>query len=208
MSTKTPMRFLKLAGHATALVFGAFWLVATSAPEMPVQDCFTGITNPTTLQVALGAPLTSDGGTSNSEPSCGGIDGLSPGSTLTLNLSQGPRGDVPGGCWNYQTTAIQGTTGVTISTSQIGSTDLTSVFGAYASPTAESCRGQWTLSLGTSLVPDQVVSPLEAGPAQPWFLHRSIGIDQAQFCDGAFTASGPVDCEDTFPVASITEVSP
>jgi hypothetical protein len=208
MTTKIALRSLKMAGHAMALVFGAFWLVATSAPDVPARDCFTGITNPATLQVVLGTPPTSDGGTSGGEQSCNGIDGLAPGSTVTLSLSQGPRPNALGGCWNYQTTSIQGTTGVIVSTSQVGSNDLTDVFGAYASPTAKSCRGDWTFSLGTSLVPAQVVSPLDAGPTQPWFVHRSIDIDQAQFCDGAFTASGPVNCEDTFPVTSITEVAP
>jgi hypothetical protein len=207
MTTRKPTRFLKMVLHAAALVFGGFWLVATSAAEGPAAECFTGLNNPTTIQVVLGTPVTEDGGTGNG-PSCNGLDGLSPGGTVTLTLTQGPRPNVVAGCWNYQTTAIEGPTGVTISTSQTGSLDLTDVYGAFASPTEQACGGSWSLALSTPLVPDKVVSPLDAGPSQPWILHRSIDTQQGQFCDGTFPNAGQGSCEDSFPVVSITEVTP
>ena len=209
MTTKTTIRLLKTTAHAAALAFGAFWLVATSAEGVPAKDCFTGIGNPTTVHVVLGAPQPAAVGTSKGTPSCHGIDGLAPGTALTLSLSQGPRPTVVEGCWGYETAAIQGPTGVTLSRPFSGQAfDFTGAVGAYASPSAESCRGSWTLSIATPLVPDEVVSPLDAGPTQPWFVTRSIDIEKAQSCDGAFTTSGPVECEDSFPVTSITQASP
>ena len=207
MTTRTTTRFLKVVLHGAALVFGGFWLVATSAEEVPAKDCFTGLDNPTTIQVVLGAPDVIDGGTGG-VPSCNGLDGLLIGSTVTLSLTQGPRPTVTYGCWNYQTTAVQGTTGVTVSGSGTGSLDLTDAYGAFASPTKEACTGSWSLSLSTLLVPDKVVSPLDAGPSQPWLLHREIDTDQGQFCDGTFPDAGEARCRDDFPVVSITQVSP
>lgn len=207
MTTRTTTRFLKMVLHAAALAFGGFWLVATSAQAGPAKTCFTGLDNPTTIQVVLGTPAASDGGTGG-VPSCNGLDGLLPGSTVTLSLTQGPRPTVTFGCWNYQTTAIQGTTGVTVSGSPAGSLDLTDASGAFASPTEEACTGSWSLSLSTPLVPDNVVSPLAAGPSQPWLLHREIDTDQGQFCDGTFPDAGEARCRDDFPVVSIAQVSP
>jgi hypothetical protein len=209
MTTKTTIRLLKTTAHAAALVFGAFWLVATSAEAVPAKDCFTGIGNPTNLQVVLGAPQTAGAGATGGTQSCQGMDGLTPGTTLTLSLTQGPRPIVVEGCWGYQTTAIQGPTGVTLLRSLSGQAfDFMGAVGAYTSPTAVSCRGNWTVSVTTPLVPDKVVSPLNAGPTQPWFVTRSIDIEQAQLCDGAFTTSGPIECEDSYPITSITQASP
>jgi hypothetical protein len=215
MTTKIALRFLKMAGHVTALVFGAFWLVATSSVQGPAEDCFTGIGNPTTLQFVLGTAEVGDAGTQATAPSCQGIDGLAAGDTVVLTLSQqGSRPQNDYGCWAYQTQTIQGATDVTVSSSDPVTDpvtkELTVARGDFSSSTAQGCRGGWELTLGPAFLSDlsKTISPLDASPTQPWRIARSISVDQGQFCGGAFTASGPVNCEDTFPITSITEVSP
>jgi hypothetical protein len=210
MTKKATTRFLKTVTHMAALAFGAFWLVATSAPTGPARECFTGIGNPTTLRVVLGTPPTVDSGTSTSEPSCQGLDGLIPGSTLVFTLSQGPRPEGLQACWGYQTQAIQGTTDVTLSTAQTDRAveGLTVADGEFSSSTAQSCRGGWELTLRPNELPESTaISPLDASPTT-WHVERSIDVEQAQFCDGAFTQTGTIGCQDYFPVASITQVSP
>ena len=93
----TALRQLARKGaHAAALVFGAWWLVATSAPLEPPRDCFKGIANPTRLQVVLDQVQP---GSDTTLPSCGAIDGLMPGGTLIFDLSQGERPTDGGGCY-------------------------------------------------------------------------------------------------------------
>src|SRR5947207_15417178 len=105
----------KRIAHAAALVFCAFWLVATSAASGPAQVCFTGISNPTKLAVVLGTPSADQATTQVGAPSCNGLDGLAPGATIVFILSQGPQPqDVGAGtCWGYTTDAVDGTTDVT-----------------------------------------------------------------------------------------------
>ena len=215
MKSIRTFRFLKMIGHAAALVFGAFWLVATTSVQGPAQDCFTGISNPTTLQLVLGTPEVGDAGTQTAVPSCQGIDGLAAGGTVVLTLSQqGSRPQNDDGCWAYQTQSIQGATDVTVSSSDPVSDpvtkELTIARGEFSSSTAQGCRGGWELTLGPAFISDlkKTLSPLDASPTQPWRITRSIDVEQAQFCDGAFTGSGGISCADEFPVTSITQVSP
>ena len=196
-----------MAAHAAALIFGAFWLVATSAPAEPARDCFTGLANPTRLQVVLGPVQSSTG-------SCVALDGVAPDSTLVFDLSQGPRPqDWGGGCWGYQTQALAGPTGVTVQTGEDvynwSGDALTAVRGTFALPGQPACRGDyWTLRLFPETAPeqDQLLSPLDAGSG-PWIVERHIGVEQAQFCGAAFTQTGSAGCTERFAVVSITELA-
>src|SRR4051794_31230277 len=109
-------RALRTLCHASALVFGAFWLVATTAlPEEP-RECFTGIAKETNLRMMLGSPISApetDGGTPTL-PSCNALDGLAPGAALTFHLSQTAEGYGDGLCHGYETRAIEETVDVTL----------------------------------------------------------------------------------------------
>ena len=205
-------RIIKGSAHATALVFGAFWLVATSAATGPAQVCFKGIGNPTKLAVVLGTPRADQETTQVGAPSCHGADGLVPGATIIFSLSQGdcPQDVGVGACWGYKTDAFEGATDVTGLTSpEITGQDLTVAYGAYSSSQSEGCRGSWTIPFGPNLPPEGTpISPLDIQSGQGWHVTRDMDIEQAQFCDGAFPGSGPAGCSDWFPVESVTEVSP
>jgi hypothetical protein len=202
-------RCVKLLGHTGALVFCAFWLVATSADRPPPIECYAGTSNPTTLQVTLGTPQPDDASATPSA-SCQGLDGLVPGGALTLSLT-GP-GPVENECFTYVTTSMTGVTDVTSTSS--GGTFLgpdwafTEVSGSFASSQLSGCTGTWHLALAPVSMPTagQPISPLDAGQAQPWHLQRAIYMDHGDLCGGALT--GPAICADVFPVASITQVAP
>lgn len=216
MYTRKLLKAGKVVAHAAGLAFCAFWLVATSNPGAPERDCFTGLQNPTKLAVVVGAAKADSEGT----PSCGGLDGLTPGTTIVLDLSQRPRlQGTSGECWGYQTDGILGPVDVTLASSQGHFVldyfdNLTDAIGTYASSRSQGCRGTWMLTFGPNARPDKdhLVSPLDqlsdGRPVQPWHLEREISIDQAQFCDGAHLGSGPQVCRDSFEVTSISEVSP
>jgi hypothetical protein len=204
-------RTVRVAAHAAALVFGSFWLVATSAPAPgPPRDCFTGIANPTRLAVVLGPAQAS----TSVAASCAGLDGLAPDRTIVFDLSQGPRPKSQSGCYDYATLALSGTIGVTTqpeAAAWSGGDSLTGVRGAFASLDQPACRADyWWLSLAPVAEPaeGEVISPLDAGSARPWILERSMGIEQAQFCGDLFAAPGAVGCSDRFSIVSITEVTP
>jgi hypothetical protein len=202
-------RCVKILGHTGALVFCAFWLVATSADQPPAIECYAGTSDPTTLQVTLGTPQAGDASAAPSS-SCHGLDGLVPGGALALSLS-GP-GPVENECFTYVTTSMTGVTDVTLTSS--GGTFLgpdwafTEVSGSFASSQFSGCTGTWHLALAPMTMPTagQPISPLDAGQAQPWDLQRAINLDHADLCGGALT--GPAICADLFPVASITQVAP
>jgi hypothetical protein len=195
------------AAHAATLAFALWWLVATSAPLEPPRDCFEGLANPSRLQVVLGQAQPS---AQTTNPSCGAIDGLMAGGTLTLDLSQGVRPSNGGGCYGYETEAFSGANGVTPIVSPQGGVEssLTSLSATFAVPEQASCRGSWWLQIFPATEPasGQLISPLDAGAEQPWIVERWMRIEQGQFCDGAFTENGMVGCADTFAVSSITEV--
>jgi hypothetical protein len=191
--------------HAAALIFGAWWLMATSAVQEPARECFTGIADRTQLQVVLDpTPLTPD----PNVQSCGALDGLMPGSTLVFDISKG--GGTSGECFDYDTLALTpALPGVTLHDPAFDkSFDLTSTGGAFSWPTDSACRGEWVLSLspGAEPAPDQQLSPLDAGPAQKWIVGRAMTLEQGQFCGGVIVGSGNTGCADTFGVVSITDL--
>src|SRR4051812_30136977 len=161
-------RILRRAAHAASLVFGAFWLVATSSEPGPARDCFTGIANPTRLEITLGerSPVGSD---SDVLPPCEGIDGLAINGTLVLDLSQGPRPEDGGGCWGYDTDALSGANGVSLQlvpeVDGKGMT-LTLASGTFASSELPECVGTWSLVLYRAgvTISGELASPLDAGP--------------------------------------------
>ena len=206
-TVQMPRRLL----HAAALAFTAWWLIATSAPRGPARDCFTGIGDPTRLRVKIGAEeAPPDGGSPLA--SCGGLDGLGPAAALTFDLRHAARPDVASnGCFGYETTAITGATDVTLDTASTGrialQQQLTTGLGNFTSSKRVSCRGSWWITLRPQAAPPQgqLISPLNAGVGQRWLVERGMVIAQAQFCDGAFTDAGEIQCLDTFVVDGIVE---
>jgi len=192
-------------------VFGAFWLVATSAEAVPARDCFTGLTNPTRIAVVLGTPGSDPAAGGSAYPSCAGIDGLAPGATLTFSLTQGPRPKKTADtCWGYGTTALEGTTDVQIQSEQSVAAYyfLTDVGGTYTSSAASTCTGSWRLRLGSFAALDHPISPLDASNGG-WIVERSIIVGDPQTCMGPIkTGEPPAGCDDTFPVVSITQLAP
>ncbi len=202
------LRIARPIAHGAALVFGAFWLVATSAGSGPAETCFTEIHSPVKLAVTLGTPLDDRGGVQ----SCDGIDGLTAGATIVMTMSQGPRPEVGGApsCWGYKTDGLDGPTDVSdIGSADAPGEDLTVVWGTYSSSASAGCRGGWTMWAGPNVVQfGTELSPLDLTAGQGWHVRRSMNIDQAQFCDGVFAGSGPVACADRFPVVDVAEVAP
>jgi hypothetical protein len=209
---RTAGRWLKLAGHAAALVFGAFWLVATGSDDPIAYNCFTGLGNTATLSVPLGPPVAaSDGGTA---VSCQGLDGLVSPGTVTLSLSQGPR---PNGeiCYGYGTTTIQGTTDVALgpAPSEFVQSSfpnaLTIASGTFSSSQETGCNGAWTFVLEPQQLLSRegpIISPLTASTSAPWLVVRTIDLAQAQLCGGVFVGqAGSLRCSDTFVVNAITQ---
>jgi len=199
------VRIGRRVAHAAALIFGAFWLVATSAVPPPARDCFTGIGNPTRLEVVL-APASSTPG------NCAQLDGLVEGGTLVFDLSQGPRPD-DGVCYGYETQAIGGVNGVTLSPVPLvvptlsATWPLTSASGTFVSPELPACTGNWALALYPVRRPEmELVSPLDAGTDQAWFVERTIRINRASSCDGLFAETGVFTCVDHYSVGSIAEL--
>jgi hypothetical protein len=196
-----------MVAHAAALIFGAWWLVATSAPPEPARDCFTGIGNPTRLQVVLGPIEPSTTGA----PGCNAADGLGPGSALTFDLVQGPRPEtnpVSGQCYGYTTQALAGVDGVTLEgADNFGPPQFTSASGTFVSPEVAQCRARWTLRLLPETPPQSgnLISPLDAGADERWLVQRWITPPNTQICDGVIPEPS---CFEEFVVASITEVAP
>lgn len=206
---KSLKQVIKRVAHAAALIFGAWWLVATSVEPEPPHDCFTGFADRTRLQVTLDATPPAP----NPNPNfslCGALDGLMPGSTLVFDISKSAYGGY-GGCFDYDTLSITPTPpGVTLqgASPYNNGWDLTDRAGTFSLPTQSACRGSWSLLLSpeTEPVRDHPISPLDAGPTQKWFVRRTMTIAQAQFCDGMIDGSGEVSCSDKFVVASITDL--
>jgi hypothetical protein len=206
---KSLKQVAKRVAHAAALIFGAWWLVATSMVPVPQPgyDCFTGIADQTRLQVTLDAAPPAPN-PNPYFPLCGALDGLLPGSTLVFSISKVETES--GECFHYDTFALEPTPpGVTWDRSSPGSAwDLTAVEGTFTLPAQSACHGSWALWLSpeTEPVRDHPISPLDAGPNQRWFVRRTMTIAQAQFCDGMIDGSGEVSCSDKFVVASIADL--
>ena len=185
----------RMAAHAAALIFGAFWLVATSAPAEPARDCFTGIANPTRLQVVLGPSAVQHG-----TASCAALDGLAPDGTLVFDLSQAPRSpDAGGGCWGYADAGAHGIDGRDRANRRTDDSTGPAIrsprrAGRSSRPEQPACRGNyWSLRLAPGTAPrvGQVISPLDAGVGQPWIVERDMGIEQGQFCGSTFAEPMP-----------------
>jgi hypothetical protein len=195
----------RMAAHAAALIFGCWWLVATSAPLEPARDCFTGVANPTRLQVVLGSVET----TTPPAPGCNGVDGLVPGSALIFDLRQGPRPEtnpVHGQCYGYETQAVAGVDDVTLTgDDRFGPPQFTSASGTFVSAEVATCSAGWSLRLLPETPPPvgELISPLDAGPAKRWLVQRWINPGRTGICDELFADPS---CFDAFVVESITEV--
>ena len=197
-------RLARTVAHAAALVFCAFWLVATSSNGGP-EVCYTGIPDPVTLQVTLGTPPVYDAGPAG----CQGIDGLLLNGSLTFSLANL---QTQGECDWYQTVSMNGASGVTLTpVDQVNSGyALTEAAGTFSSTQSSGCQGSWRAFLAPTTKPDPgvPVSPLDAGGAAPWTLLREIDLAQAELCGSAFATTGPLKCADTFPVTGITQAAP
>jgi hypothetical protein len=202
-------RVARRVGHATVLVFCAWWLIATSATPAP-RDCFTGLGTQARIQVVVGP---TDGGA----PSCAGIDGLLPGANVTLTLSKAPRPPCGSAdCYGYNTTSVEGLVGVTV----VGEGNGVTACNAFAyvellaakfvgATTPPGCPGSWEMTLVPMVAPvdGATISPFDAGAAQPWIMWRRIGIDTDPSACGD-GGGGVKYCEDQFTVQSITNVTP
>ncbi len=202
-------RAIRTTAHAASLIFGAWWLVATSGPPGPARDCFTGIANPTRLEVTLGATswLSVAGSVL---PTCAGIDGVATNATLVLDLAQGPRPEETSDCYGYETQAVSGANGVTIQVvPKEGASALTSASGTFVSPELTDCTGTWSLNLYPANFPQggPLTSPLAAGPEEQWFVQRMIRSNQPSLCGGPFAEAGGLTCGDGFAVTSIRELA-
>jgi hypothetical protein len=196
---------IRTAAHAASLIFGAWWLVATSSLPGPERDCFTGIANPTRLEVTLGSP-NSVAVSGSSLPSCAGIDGLAANGTLVFDLSQGPRPEDDFDCYGYDTQALSGVNGVTLQVApKEGASALTSASGVFVSPELADCTGTWSLILYPERYPQSqpLTSPLDAGPDEPWIVQRLIRSNRPSLCGGTFAEAGVLTCGDGFSVASM-----
>jgi hypothetical protein len=199
-----------MVAHAACLIFGAWWLVATTALPGPAVDCFTGIANPTRLEVTLGERKSAFNAAST--PPCDGIDGLAQNATLVLDLSQGPRPEEGGGCYGYETQAVSGTNGVTVqkgpdAPGAAGAT-LTSASGTFVSPELPDCAGTWSLVFyrAGSIISGELTSPLDAGSDMRWTVQRTIRSNRPSACLGTFARGGVLTCGEEFAVVSIREV--
>lgn len=194
---------LRRAAHAGALVFSAFWLMATSyAPNS--RECYTGLNQGSVVRVVLGP-------SESSRPSCAGADGLKDGATLELHLVQAQSFE---GCRPYTTQSLSGLDGVTLqpSVSTPMNDELTAAQGTFQSSEVAACKGRWQLTLEPVEVPEegQVISPLDAGPNHEWKLTRFIGETSSGACAPLFSGPRPGVagwCDDTFAVQSITKVT-
>lgn len=201
--------------HAAVLLFTSYWLIATSAPTYPARDCYTGLDSSASILVTLADALVEDGGSggdagsASTLPSCQGLDGIVPGAALLLDLERAPRPHTKiDACYGYELAGLEGAEGVSsFEPSRSGLPEaLVLASGPYSAPEARGCRGHWSFSLSPATKPPEgaLVSPLDAGPSEPWILERSIRLEQAHFCPG-FTTRGQLHCKDRFDVKAITE---
>ena len=201
--------YLRKIGHSAALMFGAYWLVATTAVSIPPRECFKEIGNPATLGVVLGAPRP---GVEGQLQSCQGIDGLVPGAALTFTIGSTEDQGGHSACILRDAQAIDGVQGVTMlgEPTRFDHESLTAARGEFSPSSSPACKGSWHVELAPELAPKQgqTISPLDAGPTQRWLVHRRMWFPSAELCDGPFAGMGDVQCEDEFVVESINEVTP
>jgi hypothetical protein len=167
----------KKALHFALLFFTGFWLLATSRPRAPARACFVELQR-RTLNITLGARLP----VSAEAPSCGGIDGLSEGSTLRVRLTRStePPLVTSGGCWGYEATELSGPRGVSQAKPVTPYHGTQALFESEASfvsaPELFACRGDYRLLVEptTVIAPGKLVNPLRSDGGQAWRLRRII----------------------------------
>lgn len=188
--------------HVAALLFCAWWLVATSAVREDPRECFTGLGDTARIQVLLGSSERA----ADSGVSCAGLDGVTDGSLLVLDLTHQQPNE---GCIGYAVESASGATGVAGTpqgTEPIGGV-FASLHSDFTSPTQASCKGTWYFRMNPVTLPPegQLVSPLDAGAAHPWYLERFLFTFPAN-CSlpnrDAWAA-----CGDRFTIQSITEIA-
>jgi hypothetical protein len=226
MTVRSALYSLVIVALAFCSMGGDCTLSGRGGPGVFGRDCFTGLGTQGTIQVAIGAP-TATRRYGTSYPSCAGVDGLQPGTTVTLTLSKDSRAPycAAGGCNSYRTTSTKGLVGVTL-TGQAGSVSGCDVFayvlnpevpataGAFFRDPASGCSGLWEMVLAPATAPAGVttLSPFDAGSAHPWVIWRRIAIqDEVNGPPDCGTFSQFVNvnfCEDEFVVQSITNVTP
>jgi hypothetical protein len=190
-------RITRVTARSVALIFTAWWLVATSKPGPP-RDCFSGIGDMATLEVHVKSGMPYE------PPGCLGADGIAPGSTLVFDVT---RSEPTNECTGYVTSAIRGLAGVTLASppSAVGGWDFTRVPGTFVLPQDPTCKADYFIDLKPWALPPigQTVSPLDASPGAPWLVDRSIEFPKSQACQATF---GPTTyCRDLFNVESITQ---
>lgn len=193
------------AVHAGALVFAAFWLMATSTVEDSGWICYQGVEPADVLRVEAGRSAGA------ATTTCGGIDGLMDGAILLIQLGAAAQQTT---CNSFSTLTLSGTAGVTL-TSDEGAAqrnELVFATGTFQSQAVPGCRGTWRLTLAPVADPlaGPILSPLDASPTQPWVVTRSIVEMSGGACAALFPTSGrqPAICKDTFEVASISKGTP
>jgi len=188
-------RIVRVAGRSVALVFTAFWLIATSGTAAPLAPaCFTDMGASPSLQVLVGA---------NQGPgaACTQTDGIAPGATLVFDLARVSSGAE---CIGYQTSAIQGLSNVTAQPAYHAPESFIEATGTFTLPKDPSCQAIWSVVLepGAPVQMGQKVSPLDASTSSPWVLQRTI-IFAGSSCRAALGATPT--CLDRFAVDAITQ---
>lgn len=208
--TQAFLRALRTLCHVSALVFGAFWLVATTALPPEPRECFSGLGSSATIEVQIGERSGEPG------QSCAGRDGIVPGATLVFALAERPRSpSTDWGCYNYQTESVERLMDVTVMPGaakavQFQPDPLTATAGRFSPAQFPDCEGSWRLELRPEMPPPagDLLSPLDAGPTQRWLVERLITIPEQEKCGSTFTGTGRFQCGDVFAVESIVEPSP
>jgi hypothetical protein len=221
-------RKLRAPLHGVTLVTTAWLLLATSAPEEAARDCFEGLPPEATLRVTLGDSLLGQAavgaagaaGAVSFEPagdgrfpSCRGLDGLEAGHELVLHVKQGERSlDANGRCYGYDLNSVEPLLNVAVTDESEwrGSHDVFA--GAQGELDAgDTCRGSWSLVLGPleEVERGTLISPLDAGGTEAWYLSRVIHFEAPAYCRlEPAEGQSPVHCEDAFRVERIEEVKP
>jgi hypothetical protein len=87
-----------------------------------------------------------------------------------------------------------------------------SIHADFRSPTRTACAGTWYFRLNPATLPqaNQVVSPLEVGPAQPWIADRYLFEYETTTSGGGCglpETRAWATCGDRFAVQSIMEIA-
>jgi hypothetical protein len=136
--------------------------------------------------------------------SCFGIDGIVPGASIVLAVQHDQLPDQYDlTCNSYQTVAVYGAKGVSVSATESYDNVLTTARGTFTSSDLSGCTGAWSLSLVPDVapIPGDASVPVEASAG--WHVDRTINFEQAQFCGSTFPARGALLCEDVFTVSAI-----